>query len=194
MRSGEWERIRAPLAAAARVNGPAALWFALPTGTYWTVAQGRAAANLSDRPYFSRVLAGKTVIGDLVVSHSTKRNSAIVAVPVRGPDNSVVGVLGSSVHLDSLSALIRQELGWPGGRLIFFAVDSEPLGAVHSDSGLIFTEPMKLGDEGMRRAFREMLSGQEGVVTYTFRGSRRTVLYRKSPVTDWWYGFGMVQQ
>jgi hypothetical protein len=45
----------------------------------------------------------------------------------------------------------------------------------------------------MRRAFTEMLAGQEGAVTYDFRGSRRTVLYRRSPVTGWWYGFGSRQ-
>lgn len=194
VRSREWDRIRTPLADAKRVNVPATLWFALPNGTYWTVAQGRIAGNVSDRPYFPRVLAGKTVIGDLVVSRSTKRNSAIVAVPVRGRDSSVVGVLGASVNLESLAALLRQEMGGIHSGLLFYAIDAQPLGALNSDSSLIFTEPMKLGDEGMRRAFSEMLSSEHGVVTYTFRGNRRTVLYQKSPVTGWWYGFGVTQQ
>jgi hypothetical protein len=193
VRSGEWNRIRGPLAEAKRVNVPATLWFALPDGTYWTVAQGRVAETLSDRRYFPRVLAGGTVIGDLVVSRSTKRNSAIVAVPVRGRDSSIVGVLGASVNLETLAALLRQEMGGMPTGLLFYAIDAQPLGALNSDSSLIFTEPMKLGDEGMRRAFTEMLSNQQGVVTYTFRGSRRTVLYRKSSVTGWWYGFGVTQ-
>lgn len=194
LRSGAWDRIRGPLAEASRMNVPATLWFALPNGTYWTVAQGRVAENLSDRPYFPRVLAGKTVIGELVVSRSTKRNSAIIAVPVRGRDSSIVGVLGASVNLESLAALLRQEMGGIPRGLLFYAIDAQPLGALNSDSSLIFTEPMKLGDEGMRRAFTEMLSGDHGVVTYAFRGSRRTVLYQKSPVTGWWYGFGATQQ
>lgn len=194
VRSRDWARIRGPLADAKRVNVPATIWFALPNGTYWTVAQGRIAENLADRPYFPRVLAGETVIGNLVVSRSTKRNSAIVAVPVRGRDSSVVGVLGASVNLESLAALIRQEMGGIPSGVLFYAIDAQPLGALNSDSSLIFTEPMKLGDEGMRRAFTEMLSNQQGVVTYTFRGIRRTVLYRKSPVTGWWYGFGVTQQ
>ena len=194
VRSGEWERIRGPLTEAARTNVPAVLWFALPDGTYWTADGGRAAASLSDRPYFPRVLAGKTVIGELVVSRSTSRNSAIVAVPVRGRDDSVVGALGASVRLDSLSALVRREMGGLDGGLLFFAIDAEPLGALHSDRAMIFTEPMRLGDDAMRRAFREILSGREGVVTYTFRGSRRTVLYRRSPVSGWWYGFGALQR
>lgn len=192
-RSGDWERIRGPLAEAARMSVPAVHWFALPDGTYWTLEQGRATARLFDRPYFPRVLSGRTVIGELVVSRSSRRNTAIVAVPVRGRDNSIVGVLGSSVHLDSLSALIRQEMGGLVDTEFFFAIDPEPLGALHSDPAMIFTEPMKLGDEGMRKAFTEMLASQEGVVTYTFRGRRRTVIYRRSPVTGWWYGFGVVQ-
>ena len=75
--------------------------------------------------------------------------------------------------------------------MVFFAINAVPLGAVHSDSTLIFTEPMKLGDAGMKQAFTEILAGQEGVVRYAFRGGRRVVLYRKSPVTGWWYGFGV---
>jgi uncharacterized protein with GYD domain len=60
------------------------------------------------------------------------------------------------------------------------------------DPSLIFVDPYKLGEE-VRKAFTEMRSRREGVVTYTFRNRQRTVLYRKSPVTGWWYGFGSVQ-
>jgi len=193
VRSGDWDRVRGPLAEAARVTVPAVHWFALPDGTYWTVEGGRATASLADRAYFPRVLRGETVIGALVVSHASGRNTAIVAVPVRGPDGAVVAVLGNSVHLDSLAGRIRQEMGGLGGGLLFYAIDAAGLGALNSDPGLIFTEPMKLGDEGMRRAFADMLADREGTVSYTFRGSRRTVLYLRSPVTGWWYGFGRAE-
>lgn len=192
-RSGDWERIRIPLAELGRRNVPAVLWFALPDGTYWTLEHGREETRLSDRAYFPHVLAGETVIGDLVVSRSTRFNTAIVAVPVRGPDDHVVGVLGSSVELDSLTARLRNEMGGLPADVIFFAIDAEPLGALNSDPSLIFAEPMKLGDEGMRAAFREILAGQEGVVNYDFRGSHRTVFYRKSAVTGWWYGLGTLR-
>jgi len=193
VRSGEWERVREQLAEGARRTVPAVHWFALPDGTYWTLAHGRESASLADRPYFPRVLAGETVLGELVVSRSSSRNTAIVAVPVRVAADSVVGVLGSSVHLDSLSALVRREIGGMDEGQFFFAIDDQPLGALHSDSTLIFTEPMELGDEGMRRAFTRILDGEEGAVSYTFRGTPRTVLYRRSPVTGWWYGFGVVE-
>ena len=193
-RSCDWERIRAPLAAAGRLNVPAVYWFAEPDGEYWTITEGHVPANLASRPYFPRVLAGKTILGDLVVSRSTNHNTAIVAVPVRGSGNSVIGVLGASVYLDSLANLLRSEMGGLRDGLLFFAIDSEPLGALNSDESLIFTEPMKIGDAEMQRAFRQILSSQTGVVTYAFHGVRRTVLYRKSAVTGWWYGFGAIKR
>lgn len=193
-RSGDWEQIRPHLAMATRVTVPAVLWYATPNGEYWTLAEGRATATLADRPYFPRLLAGETVIGALVVSRSTNRNTAIVAVPVRGQGGAIVGVLGSSVHLDSLAALLREELGGLDGAHLFFALGSEGLGALNSDPTLIFTDPLKLGDEEMRRAFRDILAGTAGSVAYHFRGTRRTVLYRKSPVTGWWYAFGVGRQ
>lgn len=193
-RSCDWDTIRGQLAEAARVNVPAAFWFAMPDGAYWSLTQGRISALLTDRPYFPRLLAGQTVLGDLVVSRSTNRNTAIVAVPILGQEHEVVGMLGASVHLDSLAALIRQEMGGLSDRLLIFAIDAKGLGALNSDPTLIFTEPLKLGDAGMQRAFKEMLTREDGVVTYDFRGHHRTVLYQKSPVTGWSYGFGQIQR
>ena len=192
VRSGDWERIRRPLARAAEVTVPAVLWFARADGEYWTAPIGRAPGNIAKREYFPRLLAGRAVLGDLVVSQSTSRNTAIVAVPVRGgPRETVVGALGASVYLDRLGDIVRGEMGGLESDLVFFAIDGKPIGALHSDPSMIFTEPMKLGDETMRRAFARILSSDEGTVTYTFRGRSRTMLYRKSRVTGWWYALGV---
>jgi methyl-accepting chemotaxis protein len=191
-RSADWERIRAPLAEIAGMNVSALNWFALPDGSYWSVQEGRAEGTLSDRPYWTRVLAGQTVIGDLVVSRATGRNVAIVAVPVRGSGNSVVGVLGGSVHLDSLSSRIKQEMQLEPHHL-FYSLDAEPLVGLHIDPETIFLHPLEEGDPEVDRAMREILSGDAGAVSYSFRGTHRDVLYRRSPVTGWWYVFGMLQ-
>lgn len=192
-RSGNWDRIRAPFSVVAGMNVPAVYWFARPDGSYWTLSQGRINAKLADREYFPRLLAGKTVIGQLVVSRSTNRNTAIVAVPVYGQNKSIIGALGCSIHLDSLSALVRNEMGIIEQGLFFYSFDQKPLVALHADQTIIFIEPMKLEDQGLKQAFTEMLSGKEGVVKYTFRGVQRTVLYSRSSVTGWWYGFGKME-
>jgi hypothetical protein len=188
--SGDWEKIRGPLAEIGKQNVPAALWFALPNGSYWTVEQGRMADSLATRPYFRRALAGQRMMGDLVVSKSTGKSVAIVAVRIVRQDRSVLGVLGASVYLDRLSALIRQEMALDES-LIFYSFDAAPLLALEWDPGLIFVDPTRLGEE-VGHAFREMLSHEKGTVTYTFRGAQRTVLYRKSPLTGWWYALGAV--
>lgn len=193
VRSGEWERIRQPLSEAARLNPPAVHWFALPDGTYWTLDEGRIATTLADRPYFPRVLAGKIVIGDLVVSRATGKSTAIVAVPVRRPDGGIAGVLGASVHLDRLSLQIRQEMALQPHQ-VFYSLDATPVVGLHSDPEIVFLRPLEEGDPALARAIREMISREEGVATYSFRGKERTVLYRKSPVTGWWYAFGVMRQ
>lgn len=190
----DWDAIHARLSEAATANVPAVLWFALPDGKLWSLKEGRVATTIADRPYFPHVLAGETVIGSLVVSRSTNRNTAIVAVPIFGEEHEVVGLLGASVHLDSLAAVLRQEMGGLGDGLLFFAIDEKGLGALNSEPSLIFTEPLKLGDSGMRRAFEKILADQQGVVTYEFRGVERTVLYQRSPVTNWSYGFGLLHR
>lgn len=191
-RSGKWAKIKNPLEQIAQRNVAAAYWFALPDGSYWTLDAGHAEGNLADRPYWPKVMHGQSVLGDLVVSKSTEKNVAIVAVPILRSNQSVAGVLGASVYLDKLSERLTQEMALDNNA-IFYAVDATPKGALHHDTRLIFTEPKKLGAE-MGPAFDEMLSHQEGIATYTFRGKSRTMLYRKSPVTGWWYAFGILKE
>jgi len=189
-RTADWEKIKGLLAKTARRNVPAVAWFVLPDGTYWTVEQGRVAQTLADRPYFKRLLAGETVIGELVISRSTGKCVAVVAVPIM-KDGAVVGMLGSSIYLDRVSVLIDKQMALDKS-MIFYSFNAEPLVALVWDPQLVFLEPMKEKNESLRRAFKEMLAKGQGVVTYGFRGRTRTIIYRRSPVTKWWYAFGIV--
>ncbi|WP_243373832.1 cache domain-containing protein [Geotalea sp. SG265] len=188
--SADWDRIKALLTQVAEQNVPGMMWFAQPSGDYKTVEHDGVEGNLKSRPYFTRALAGKTVIGDLVVSKSTGKNVAVVAVPVL-KDKDVVGVLGCSVYLDKLSEQVKEEMALPSN-VIFYSFDSRPLMALDWDTRLILRDPGELGPE-VDKAFKEMLKKDQGTVSYTFRGKPRTVVFKKSPVTDWWYAVGVVQ-
>lgn len=190
-RSADWETIQTPLGAIAERNVSALVWFALPTGRYWSVQQGESSGNLWDRDYFQHVLAtGETVIGTLVVSKATGKSSAIVAVPIRGDGGAVVGVLGASVALDELSDRLEEEMAF-GENAIFYSFDATPLLALEWDSQLTFVDPFSFGPE-IRAAFEYMLSRDEGTVRYRFRNQWRTVIFKRSQVTGWWYAFGEV--
>jgi methyl-accepting chemotaxis protein len=187
--TGDWDKIKGLLTDVAQQNVPGLMWFALPSGEYKTVEHDGVEGNLKSRPYFTRVLTGKRVIGELVVSKSTGKNVAVVAVPVL-KEKEVVGVLGCSVYLDKLSDQIKEEMALPPG-VIFYSFDSKPLMALDWDTRLILRKPGDLGPE-VDKAFQEMLKKDQGTVTYTFRGKPRTVQFVKSPVTQWWYAIGVV--
>ena len=189
-RSADWAEIKPPLAALALRNVDALVWFALPTGNYWSVEGDFASGNLADRPYFPIALAGHTVIGTLVVSRATGKSSAIVAVPVRGDGGAVVGVLGASVYLDKLSARLENDIGIGDG-MIFYSFDATPLLALEWDPQLILVDPLSLGPE-ITAVFEYMLQRSGGSVRYRWNDRWRTVIFRRSPVTGWWYVFGIV--
>lgn len=183
----QWAGVRPALEELRPMNVPCLLWFALPDGTYWTADGGRQTANLRTRPYFARLLAGKVVIGDLVVSKATNKAVAIVAVPIV-KDHTIVGALGASVYLGKLSARLRREMALAANTL-FYSFDSQAVIALNWDKNLIFLEPRKVSRD-LDRAFGTMLAHTQGKQTYVFRGKTRTVLYRKSNITGWWYAFG----
>ncbi len=132
-KSREWQNIR-PLLASLETNEPGArTWYALPDGSYYTVVDGLTTASLRNRSYFPVVLAGNESVGTVVVSYSTGRNTAIVAVPVKIGD-TVTGVLGASVYLDTMTDIFRSEVPDP---FVFYAIDNEGAFALHSDKGQI---------------------------------------------------------
>jgi hypothetical protein len=186
----DWDAVKDPLRQVAALNVPAILTFSRPDGTYWALNGGRQSANIADRDYFKRAMHGDVVVGELVTSRSTGKPVAIIAVPIRSANGSVVGVLGAAVFLDALSAQIKKEMG-VGRDYIFWAIDGTGKIALHSDPSNIFVEPGRMSPE-LARVRDEMLANDSGTTAYVFRGTHRTVVYRKSALTGWRYGFGIV--
>ncbi|MDQ2992053.1 MAG: cache domain-containing protein [Candidatus Eremiobacteraeota bacterium] len=189
-KSADWSAVAAPLTAASKANVPGVYFFAKPDGTYWTTASGLQKATVRDRDYFQAALAGRTTVGELVRSKSTGKEVAVIAIPVRGTNGAVVGVLGGSVFLNELSAQLVREMGLGTG-VAFFAVDAKVVIALHSDPTNIVTEPSKISPE-LDAIGRKMIENELGVQTYVFRGKKRTMLFVRSKLTGWRFGFGIV--
>ena len=73
-KSAKWETVKPLLDRISKdlPTGPT-VWLALPDGSYYTVESGGLTdQTLMSRPYFSRLLGGQDVLGDLVISAVAK--------------------------------------------------------------------------------------------------------------------------
>jgi hypothetical protein len=189
VKAGSWEGMQGILGRFSQDQIPAAVWFALPDGSYYTVEVGKASGNLSDRAYFPKVMAGATSIGDLVVSKSTGKKSVIATVPVKN-GGQVIGALGASIYLDSLSTTVVDEMQLPDN-MVFYAIDGEGNIALDSDTQVIMQKASDLGSSSFSQAVDEMLSNKEGNTTYELGGMSDTVVYKTSPLTNWCFALGV---
>jgi len=189
VRSGDWERMRGPLEVmAGGVKENAAVWFARPDGSYFSVEKGLIGESLRDRAYFPDLLAGRDVVGSLVISKSTGQRSVIVASPVL-VDGKVTGVVGVSLDAAKLAASLEQAIRFPAD-VIFYALDRQGRTALHRASELIFVFPSDVGSPTLGDAVKTMLSKPEGVVEYQYAGSDRTVVFERSGLTGWVFVLG----
>jgi methyl-accepting chemotaxis protein len=181
--SARWDDIR-PLVTGYQERDPSlAAWFALPDGTYYTASQGLMEVKLSDRAYFGDLLAGNIVHGALVISKSTGKRSAVIAVPVM-KDGRMVAAVGASLFLELLSDQLSAMLSLPAGTS-FFALSPDGLTALHSRQDRHFLDPRELGSPSLKEAAGQMLSTTEGHASYALDGVKKHVVYSSSAPTGW---------
>lgn len=181
--SAQWENIRPALERLSVGLGTgAAIWFALPDGSYYTAERGRAEQRLMDRDYFPSLLAGQDVLGSLVVSKSTGHRSIIVATPILD-QRKVVGVIGVSVSARLLSQLVEQNTGLPES-IYFYALDANEQLAIHRSPDRIFKHPADI-DPKLEPVFADILNKDEGTFQYVLDGKPMTAIFGKSALTGW---------
>jgi len=189
VRSGQWARMSRPLAVlASSVEAQTAVWFALPDGSYFTVEKGATGETLRERAYFPALLAGRDVVGALVVSKSTGQRALIVASPVL-VDGKVAGAVGVSMDAAKLAASLDAAIRFPAD-VVFYALDEQGQTALHRAGELIFVFPSDVGSSTLSDAVKTMLSRPEGVVHYRYAGSERTALFQRSQLTGWVFVLG----
>jgi hypothetical protein len=189
-RSGGWRALQPLLAVVQAGPVPCLCWFARPDGHYYTVSGGVQAATLADRPYFAHLLAGERVTCALVVSKSTGKKSAVVAVPIMR-DGTMIGALGATIFLEELSQGLKEKLRLPDD-MVYFALDDQGVAALHAQPERTFVEPAQAGSPTLAQAVREMLAHPEGVVHYEFEGTHRDCYYQLSRVTGWHFAMGTI--
>lgn len=182
-KSGKWEKMKGLLGGYQESDDGIIAWYVQPDGTYYTVDKGLMDKKLSDRSYFPDLVAGKEILGALVVSKSTGQRSAVVAVPMR-EGGKVIGAIGATIFLDKLSEQLSSVLALRSG-VSFFALAPDGLTTLHSKTDRHFLDPREMGSETLEKAVDEMLSTDSGEVTYEFDNAVKKAIYRTSPLTNW---------
>lgn len=164
----------------------ATAWFLLPDGSYFaTEVGGMSEQNLKDRPYFPGLMAGKEVVGDLVISKSTGHRSVIIATPVvdRG---KVVGGVGVSLRVRLLSELVDAHLPLPDDGY-FYALDRDTRIVLHRKAERMFKTPSDVGDEALGAEFQRVIQKDSGTFDYILNGQKITSRFERSPSLGWYF-------
>jgi hypothetical protein len=182
-KSGEWRNMKGLLSSYQKSDEGLIVWFARTDGSYYTVDKDLVKATLRDRSYFPDLMAGRKITAALVVSKSTGRRSAVIAVPFK-KNGKIAGAIGASLFLDRLSEQINATLEFPTN-VSFFAMAPNGLTTLHTKTDRHFLDPREMGSAPLKRAAIEMLSTNSGRTSYTFDNVLKNVTYRTSPLTQW---------
>jgi methyl-accepting chemotaxis protein len=186
-KSAKWETVKPLLDRISKdlPTGPT-VWLALPDGSYYTVESGGLTdQTLMSRPYFSRLLGGQDVLGDLVISRSTHQRYAVVASPVI-ENGKVVAVIGVSVKVHLLTALIESKMKLPD-KAYFYALDTDTKIILHRHLDRVFKMVENVGDEKLAEGFKSSMKKDEGVFNYTLNGKKMCSVFQKSKTLGWYF-------
>jgi hypothetical protein len=147
VQSAQWAEMESLLKKVEDAGALGIVWFVLPDGSYYTVELGPTGQSLSDRAYFQDLIDGNKVIGSIVVSKATGKNSLVAAVPVK-KGNDVVGAIGCSIFLEELSLRLASEIKLPND-MIFWAANQDGDVALHSDTTMILNEAAELPESAV---------------------------------------------
>lgn len=179
------ERMIPYLAAEIKRNPGYLRFFVVATNgdTYYS---NGSTSNLKDREYVKTVLAtGKPVVSDPVISTVDKKAVIVIAAPIFR-NGKVDGVMGSTITIDDLSALVAKIK--QGNTGYSFILQKDGLAIAHPDAKLAMKMNL-LKDANIPAELKDMATKmaklENGIVVYSFNGVNRYAGYAPIPGTGW---------
>jgi diguanylate cyclase (GGDEF)-like protein/PAS domain S-box-containing protein len=124
---------------------------------------GRRGSNIAERDFFRQVMAeGEPLISRPFIARSTRQPSLAFAVPLRGRDGRMVGLLGGVMLLDRpnfLTQVGEQHVGQDGHLLLLDKRGGEPLVLMHPKADRLMSAPRALLGDAL---VRDMMSRPDG--------------------------------
>lgn len=159
------------------------------SGDYYNTATDTK-GNIASRDYFPLVMSGKTIISNPVISKSNGLKQIVVAAPIKDDSNKVIGLLGTTIPLDSFKNFVNQINKDSKARI--FVVDSKGTVISHPDDNYVMNlnliEPgdnAKLVTQSMTDATKEVIAGKNGNTEYNFEGKNKRLFYYPVKSANW---------
>jgi C4-dicarboxylate-specific signal transduction histidine kinase len=158
-------------------------WLAAPDGSYQsTFDNAKAPDNLTARPFFDDLLAGRSVTGEAIVSKVSGQRAVVIAQPILR-NGKVQGAVGVEISARAIMDVFHDYFDLPDG-LSFVVINDAGLIVLHSERGRIFQNP-DLAEPSMAAAIKRIVLERSGVVRYQARGIRRVGVFNKSDALGW---------
>lgn len=140
---------------------------------------------VGDRPYFKLAKDGKSNAHTVVLSRTTGLPVGAVASPIFSSSGEFLGIVGLAVKINFfLDRIDRMKIGKTG---YAFLVDQTGLFITHPNKEHILKTNIK-SIPGMNAISDKMLSGENGVESYSFEGTMKIAGYSPIELTGWSIG------
>lgn len=182
------ERVIPYLAAEIKRNPGYLRFFVVATNGDAYYSNG-STSNLKDRDYVQKVLAtGKPIVSDPVVSRVDNKAVIVIAAPIFR-NGKVDGVMGSTITIDDLSALVGKiKQGQTG---YSFVIQKDGLLIAHPDAKMTMKSNI-IKDANFPPEVKSMATKmgnkETGIITYEWNGINRYAGYAPIPGTEWSFG------
>lgn len=155
-------------------------------------------ADLSDRDYFKRAMAGETAFSSVIISRVTNSPMLILATPIEDENSKVRAVLLARLDATMLSE-ITDSIKY-GQKGYSYVIDTKGVLIAHGNRQFVldqknFFEEGKTNSEYARLSamFGRMISGESGFDQYPFMGMDRFFGFAPIEGTGWSIAVGAMQ-
>jgi methyl-accepting chemotaxis protein len=137
--------------------------------------------DVKEREYFISGMAGKTGVGQMMVSKTGVLTAGVFA-PILDKKGTVIGVSVVSLLTESImNEMAKFKLGKTG---FFAAIDRKGLMILHPNKDMVLKFNMA-EDPECKGVAANALSGKTEFERYTFKGARKATAYCTVPSTGW---------
>ncbi|SIQ29408.1 EAL domain-containing protein [Halanaerobium kushneri] len=154
-------------------------------GNYSTTIEKKA-GNISDRRYFQKVLKGKTVVSDPLISKSTGEPIIVLAAPINNQDR--LSLLGATIKIKDLSNYINRYTNTKEG-LYSFIINAEGNIVAHPEQEKIKNQYFYNYSSFFAYDYSfiaDIIGQKKGDLHFEENGEEKHAFYQTIPGTDNW--------